>query len=100
MNVSCRSKTCALMRAVANRGSGTLEVSAGRDLSLLAGVIGNAGNDGQTMVSAGRDIKLGTLTTASSNNLSWDPKNYRKDSSSSEVGSQIQGSGSIVLPMT
>jgi filamentous hemagglutinin len=78
-------------------GGGTLLVSAGRDVSLLAGVIGNAGKDGQTMVSARRDIKLGTLTTASSNNLSWDPKNYRKDSSSSEVGSQIQGSGSIVL---
>ncbi|WP_425251656.1 hemagglutinin repeat-containing protein [Janthinobacterium sp. NFX145] len=80
-----------------NNGGGTLVVSAGRDLSLLAGVIGNAGKDGQTMVSAGRDIKLGTLTTASRSDLSWDPKNYRKDSSSSEVGSQIQGSGSIAL---
>ncbi|MCL6484522.1 MAG: hemagglutinin repeat-containing protein [Janthinobacterium lividum] len=78
-------------------GGGTLLVSAGRDVSMLAGVIGNAGKDGQSIVTAGRDINLGTLTTASSNNLSWDAKNYRKDSSSSEIGSQIQGSGSIVL---
>ncbi|OEZ65950.1 filamentous hemagglutinin [Janthinobacterium sp. HH103] len=78
-------------------GGGTLVVSAGRDVSMLAGVIGNAGKDGQTIVNAGRDINLGTLTTASSSSLSWDAKNYRKDSSSTEVGSQIQGSGSIVL---
>ncbi|UQV44301.1 hemagglutinin repeat-containing protein [Janthinobacterium lividum] len=78
-------------------GGGTLVVSAGRDVSMLAGVIGNAGKDGQTIVNAGRDINLGTLTTASSNSLSWDAKNYRKDSSSTEVGSQIQGSGGIVL---
>lgn len=80
-----------------SNGGGTLVVSAGRDVSMLAGVIGNAGKDGQTIVNAGRDIKLETLTTASSSSLSWDAKNYRKDSSSTEIGSQIQGSGSIVL---
>ncbi|WP_061301684.1 hemagglutinin repeat-containing protein, partial [Janthinobacterium agaricidamnosum] len=78
-------------------GSGTLVAAAGRDVSLLAGVIGNAGQDGNTIVSAGRDINLGTLTTASANSLHWDANNYRKDSTSTDVGSQIQASGNIAL---
>ncbi|MDQ2990267.1 MAG: hypothetical protein M3R60_14305 [Pseudomonadota bacterium] len=48
-------------------GSGTLVASAGRDLNLLAGQIGNAGKDGATLLQAGNNLNLGTVTTASCN---------------------------------
>jgi filamentous hemagglutinin len=78
-------------------GSGTLVVEAGRDVNLVAGQIANAGQDGATVVTAGRNLNLSTVGTASSNSISWDPKNYRKDSTSAEFGSQIQASGAIML---
>jgi filamentous hemagglutinin len=78
-------------------GSGTLVVEAGRDVTLIAGQIANAGQDGATVVTAGRNLNLSTVGTASSNSISWDPKNYRKDSTSAEVGSQIHASGAIML---
>ncbi|WP_304359449.1 hemagglutinin repeat-containing protein [Collimonas fungivorans] len=59
--------------------------------------IGNAGKDGVTVLQAGNNLNLGTVTTASSNSLSWDANNYRKDSTTTEVGSQVQATGSIVL---
>jgi filamentous hemagglutinin len=78
-------------------GSGTLVASAGRDIKLLAGQIGNAGKDGVTLLQAGNNLNLGSVTTASSNALNWDSNNYRNDSTTSEVGSQVQASGAIVL---
>lgn len=78
-------------------GSGSLVASAGRDLNLLAGQIGNAGKDSVTLLQAGNNLNLGTVTTASNNSLNWDANNYRKDSASTEVGSQVHASGAIVL---
>jgi filamentous hemagglutinin len=77
--------------------SGTLVVEAGRDVNLMAGQIGNAAQDGATVITAGRNLNLSTVGTASSNSISWDPKNYRKDSTSAELGGQIQASGAIML---
>ena len=76
---------------------GKLSLTAGRDITLTAGQIGNNSVNGATSLDAGRNIELGTLTTASANNLVWDANNYRKDSSTSEVGSQIFGGGGSVL---
>ncbi|WGG52841.1 hemagglutinin repeat-containing protein [Rugamonas sp. DEMB1] len=78
-------------------GGGTLLMQAGRDIALQAARIGNAGQEGATVLSAGRDIGLGTVTTASANNLNWDANNFRHDSVSNEVGSQIQATGGIAL---
>lgn len=78
-------------------GTGTLVASAGRDLNLLAGQIGNAGKDAVTVLQASNNLNLGTVTTASSNSLNWGANNYRKDSSTTEVGSQVQASGAILL---
>lgn len=75
-------------------GAATLVASAGRDVNLLAGVIGNAGRDGKggtTFVGAGANLNLGTPTTAFSNSIRWDANNYRQDSASTEVGSQKNG---------
>jgi filamentous hemagglutinin len=76
---------------------GTLIVSAGRDINLVAGRIDNAGKDGNTVLNAGRTINLDTVTTASGNALTWDANNYRKDSSTLELGSAIKGAGAVTL---
>ncbi|MET3135439.1 adhesin HecA-like repeat protein, partial [Oxalobacteraceae bacterium GrIS 1.11] len=60
-------------------GGGTLVATAGRGIKLLAGQIGNAGKDGATVLNAGRNVELGTVTTASADNIKWDANNYRKD---------------------
>ncbi|MET3135488.1 adhesin HecA-like repeat protein, partial [Oxalobacteraceae bacterium GrIS 1.11] len=60
-------------------GGSTLVATAGRDIKLLAGQIGNAGKDGATVLNAGRNVELGTVTTASADNIKWDANNYRKD---------------------
>ncbi|WP_426074338.1 hemagglutinin repeat-containing protein [Janthinobacterium sp. DSP2-3-3] len=78
-------------------GSGLLLASAGRDVNLLAGIIANAGEGGNTMISAGRDINLATLATASAESRFYDAKNYNKENSTGEIGSQIQGAGNVVL---
>jgi filamentous hemagglutinin len=81
----------------ASADAGNLVASAGRDLNLLAGQIGNAGKDGVTLLQAGNNLNLGTVTTASNNSLNWNANNYRKDSALTEVGSQVQASDVIVL---
>jgi large exoprotein involved in heme utilization and adhesion len=76
---------------------GTLAVSAGRDLNLVAAQVGNAAKDGGTVISAGRDVNFGTVTTSSSNTLVWDVNNRRSDSANADVGSQVQAAGAITL---
>lgn len=87
---------------VTNPG-GTLVASAGRDINLVAAELINnaptaAGQPaGSTLIAAGRDLNLGTVTEASNNAIVWDAKNFRKDSQSAEVGTVIQGNGSVRL---
>jgi len=76
---------------------GTLLATAGRDIKLTAGQISNAAKDGNTVLDAGRNIELGTVQNAAANNLKWDAKNSRKDSATTEVGSQIVAAGNIAL---
>jgi filamentous hemagglutinin len=76
---------------------GTLAVSAGRDLNLIAAQVGNAAKDGGTVISAGRDLNFGTVTTSSSNTLVWDANSRRSDSANADVGSQVQAAGAITL---
>ncbi|WP_426107736.1 hemagglutinin repeat-containing protein [Massilia sp. TSP1-1-2] len=78
-------------------GAGVLVASAGRDVKLLAAEVGNAGKNGATVISAGRNIELGTLTTSTTNNVIKDANNFRKESTTTEVGSQIVAAGSIAL---
>lgn len=74
-----------------------LIVSAGRDINLAAGIIGNAGEGGTTAVSALRDLNLGTVGVSSRNDLVTNANNYRKESTTSEVGSQISAAGIVLL---
>jgi filamentous hemagglutinin len=75
---------------------GTLVASAGRDLNIVAGVVSNAGS-GTTNLSAGNNFKLSSVTTASSDLDMWNAQNYRKSSSSTDVGSTVQGGGNVHL---
>lgn len=75
---------------------GTLVANAGRDINLVAVTVNNGGVEANTLLNAGRNLNLGSATTASSNALTWDSVRYRK-SSSTEVGTAIQGAGAITF---
>jgi len=81
---------------VSAEGSGKLDVNAGRDVNLNAGVIANAGS-GTTNVTAGRDLNLGTVTESRWDNYIASSKQYSKLSQSQEVGSLILGNGDVTL---
>jgi filamentous hemagglutinin len=76
--------------------AGTLVASAGRDLSVLAGIIQNQGT-GSTELAAGQDIRLGTFRTGQSQHIVWDSANQRSDSQSREIGSQITTQGDLSI---
>lgn len=82
---------------VTGADGGTLRASAGRDVNLTAAQVGNASTDGTTRITADRNLNLGTVTEASSQSITWDDKNWRKDSSRQDVGTTIVGNGNITL---
>ncbi len=77
--------------------AGKLLAAAGRDLRMQAAQISNSGAEGQTLLAAGRDLSLGTQTESHTQNIRWDSANWRKEASSSEVGSHIQTQGDLHL---
>ncbi|WP_217635118.1 hemagglutinin repeat-containing protein [Janthinobacterium sp. OK676] len=83
---------------VTGSGEGnTLIAQAGRDITVTAGVIANAGVNGQTALIAGNNLNLNTVTVASTHNEVRNKDNYSKQSKTSEVGSQIMGAGNVNL---
>ncbi|PHV36009.1 hemagglutinin repeat-containing protein [Janthinobacterium sp. BJB304] len=83
---------------VTGTGEGnTLIAQAGRDLTLTGGVIANAGVNGQTSLVAGNNLTLNTVTVASTHDEVRNADNYRKESKTGEVGSQIMGAGNVNL---
>lgn len=74
-----------------------LVASAGRDVNLMAASIVNSGTDGTTVLNAGNNLNLGTVTEASSQANARNGKNYLRTSESSEIGTNIQTSGDITL---
>lgn len=85
---------------VSNPG-GTLVASAGRDLNLTAALINNSGGStgvsGNTTLTAGNNINLATVNTASSSSVIFDSDNFFKDSQSKDTGSQISTKGNLTL---
>ena len=90
--------------------NGTLIASAGNDLTLLAAAIVNANPTaagvsatanatplGGTLLSAGHDLTLGTVSEAASNRIAWDGKNRRSDAHQADVGTTIQTTGDLTL---
>nr|WP_257626252.1 hemagglutinin repeat-containing protein [Janthinobacterium sp. NKUCC06_STL] len=83
---------------VTGSGEGnTLIAQAGRDITVTAGVMANAGVNGQTALIAGNNLNLNTVTVASTHNEVRNKDNYSKQSKTSEVGSQIMGAGNVNL---
>ncbi len=76
---------------------GVLVASAGRDVNLIGALVVNSGKEGTTEIGAGRDINLGTVTTARHDTTVRDAGNYRAESSTQEVGTRIETSGDITL---
>ncbi len=76
---------------------GKLVLNAGRDLSLTGAQVVNSGSDSQTVLNAGRDLNLSTVTTSTSDNLTWDKDNWLKQSVTQQMGSQISGAGDVTM---
>ncbi|KQQ37542.1 hypothetical protein ASF61_22370 [Duganella sp. Leaf126] len=60
-------------------------------------MIANAGVNGTTGLAAGHDLNLKTVDIASSHDVVRNADNYSKQSTASEVGSQINGAGDVSL---
>ncbi|WP_260602566.1 hemagglutinin repeat-containing protein [Variovorax sp. MHTC-1] len=81
---------------VTNPG-GTLVASAGNDVNVVGAIIANTGKDSRTLINAGHDINLGTVTEARNSAMLFNARNFRVEASSQEVGSQVVGGGSVTL---
>ncbi len=84
---------------------GTLTAIAGHDLTISGAVVVNkpTSNDssgiaaGKTLLAAGNNLTLGTVTESSSTEIIFDKNNYRREGSQTEVGSVLQTQGSVQL---
>ncbi|RDI15633.1 hemagglutinin repeat-containing protein, partial [Comamonas sp. AG1104] len=76
--------------------AGVLVASAGNNLNLTAAQIQNAGT-GATVLTAGNNLNLNTVAVGGSQDINWDSKNYLRQSSTLDVGTQITGAGRVNL---
>ena len=84
---------------VSNPG-GVLLASAERDVNLVGAILANGGEDSRTLVKAGRDVNLGTVTESSTIFASGGSARTSfsgVSSKSREVGTSIVGGGSVAL---
>ncbi|TKI04145.1 hemagglutinin repeat-containing protein [Martelella alba] len=75
---------------------GELSLAALNDIDLTAVTIANGGGQSRTVLAAGRDINLGTLSTVKREKAYWDADNYRLSDQQREEGSHI-GGGVVAL---
>jgi filamentous hemagglutinin len=80
-----------------DKGDGTLTLQAGRDINLTAAQVVNSSENGNTAIVAGRDLNLNAVTTGSRDNLNFDSDNWLHQSSSTQLGTEIAGKGSVGL---
>ncbi|EPC5194415.1 hemagglutinin repeat-containing protein [Edwardsiella piscicida] len=76
--------------------AGRLTMNATDSVTLAASDIQNRGQDAKTVITAGGDITLATVTTTRTENGDWGADNYRRFSEQADVGTQLIG-GSIAL---
>ncbi|OON34700.1 hypothetical protein BTJ39_23480, partial [Izhakiella australiensis] len=76
---------------------GKLELQADRNLDLTAAQITNSGENSQTWLRAGQNLTLGTVTTASKDNLVFSSDDWNKQYNSQQVGSAINAKGDVTL---
>ena len=79
--------------------NGKLSLTAGRDITLNAAKVDNAGS-GPTSIIAQRDINLGTVGTSSKLDSVLDTQNYNHQTQSADVGTQITTGGNLAIAAT
>lgn len=75
----------------------TLLAKAGRDLRMQGAQVVNSGADGQTLLAAGRDVALGTVTEARQENNVRNNENYLRQGYQREVGTLVDAAGAVQL---
>jgi filamentous hemagglutinin len=76
--------------------AGVILAQAGRDITLTGADIANDGQGG-TLVTAGRDLDLGTVRTSATDDVHWNQDNRQRTTRSEEVGTRINSAGDIQL---
>ncbi|WP_428826694.1 filamentous hemagglutinin N-terminal domain-containing protein [Azonexus sp. IMCC34842] len=76
--------------------SGTLSAVAGRNMTLTAAEVVNAGS-GTTTLAAGNDLTLGTVTTRDVIDIGGNSRNHVQVNASSEVGTRLRTEGDANL---
>ena len=82
---------------VGNTAGAKLSIEAGGNVALLGASVSNAGAGGSTAIKAGGDVQLQTVTVGSSDNTEYNARNYQRRSNSTELGTGVQGAGSISI---
>lgn len=77
--------------------NGILVAVANNNINLNAANIINSGENGSTVIDAGNNLSLSTLTIAEQNNTIKNSKNYIKYGNTKEIGTSIQTQGDITL---
>ena len=77
--------------------NGSLNMQAGNDVNLKAADVAVTGENSKANIKAGNDVNLTTVKAGSSNDIIFDKKNYRHDTSSKDVGTSIQTTGSLSM---
>ena len=89
---------------VVTGSGGTLVAAAGHDLRITGAVMVNAPTQedattapGTTVLTAGHNLTLGTVTESSREQIRWDKNNVRHEASQTEAGSVLHTQGSLQL---
>ncbi len=80
-----------------SKSGGMLLASAGRDVNLTAAAIANDGAGGETVIDAGRDILLGTVTVGRQDNTVWNAVTHVKKGHNQDAGTEIAVAGDVRL---
>ena len=75
----------------------SLSAAAGGDLNLHGAAVVNAGEGGETTLTAGNDVTIGSVTTRRRDAVVWDARNHLTVGESSEVGSLLSGRGDVAI---
>ncbi|BEI03668.1 hemagglutinin repeat-containing protein [Edwardsiella ictaluri] len=75
----------------------TLVLHAGRDTDLTATQLINAGHASQSVIAAGRDININSITTASQDDVAWNADNTLHQALQTEVGTTLAGQGNAAI---
>ena len=86
-----------LDRVASLTAGGVMVLQAGQDVVLDAAKLKQTGSDGGVLVDAGRDLKLGTVQTVSSDRAKFDDRNYINRGQSAEIGTSVQAQGPVIL---